>query len=189
MYRHPYSTEFEDRQLRHASFMCLEQLLDSPAYLKQHPGSNSCLPQSTVSGPASALDGEADGVTQGSELLYNACEGLEEWAVRNTLCAIDREANQLCDPEDGLLRGAGLDWGILESYSLLRQQSKMRTLAPATWSILTTALFNHDCATRKKKAANAPTGTGDAEEPSDTASDGPRDPLVVCILFLRFASY
>ncbi|CUA68631.1 putative protein L294 [Acanthamoeba polyphaga mimivirus] [Rhizoctonia solani] len=168
-YRHPAGiTRDKSRRLPHPSFQDLSPPGSSPAHANAHPRDISLLPNS---GNLSAA-------------RLNSREGLEEWMVRGTLLQVEREAEALVSNENGLPRGAGITWDLLDDMSDLDQRDAMRSTAPVIWAIMSTIAFLHrpsrggvDNGTESGTGAGMATPT-QATVTNDNGNSSRRDPTL-----------
>ncbi|KAH7318797.1 hypothetical protein B0J17DRAFT_633960 [Rhizoctonia solani] len=159
IYRHPAGlTRDKSRRLPHLSFQELSPPPFSPADANSHPRDASLLPPARSEGLAS--------------VRLNSREGLEEWMVRGTLAQVEREAEVLADGNEGLARGAGMTWGMLDETSVLDQRDAMRDTAPVIWAIMSTIAFLY-------RSSRNPKDNRDGEPRShSTSGSSSRDPTL-----------
>ncbi|KAF8603103.1 hypothetical protein BDV93DRAFT_508619 [Ceratobasidium sp. AG-I] len=130
IYRHPYGIHRDHNILQRAAFSELSTPQHSPAHVSAHPRQASLLP-SIGSTPSTSV---------------NAREGLEELMVRGTLYLVEREAQVLTDPKDGLPRGANLTWSDVDGLSDNNYRQKLQQIAPVLWAILSTVVLSRSIA-------------------------------------------
>ncbi|KAF8174657.1 hypothetical protein K438DRAFT_1609227 [Mycena galopus ATCC 62051] len=108
----------------------------------------------------------------------STCNALIDWALKIVLERTNKEANCLVDPIHGFLRMPGLDrWSwemVLTSWSMLKCEETIATVAPAIFAVATTVAVNSRTRTKLDKAAvradEEPNAGSDGEEEDPGAS-------------------
>ncbi|KAG9080922.1 hypothetical protein FRC06_005999, partial [Ceratobasidium sp. 370] len=165
-HKHPYSTHFDNRQLRQAQFSGLSVSLLAPLYIDQHPSLSTYLPPAGLPG------------VPGSPLLYSAREGVEEWATRATLHRIDREAHDLVSQDGSLHQGATVNWDVFKYFSLKEEIARVQCLAPVIWNTLKTICFNQRIHDPSKSDSDSESASGTDSNAEDSDVDVAQEPGV-----------
>ncbi|KAJ6623852.1 hypothetical protein B0H10DRAFT_2328866 [Mycena sp. CBHHK59/15] len=99
--------------------------------------------------------------------------GLINWALSVVLERTNKEANRLVDPIHGFVRLPGMEgwsWDMVwTSWSMLKSQETIATVAPAIFAVGTTVAVNYRTRKKLEKAAKPPPDP--APLPTPTASD------------------
>ncbi|KAG8732564.1 hypothetical protein FRC11_012575 [Ceratobasidium sp. 423] len=184
-YQHEYSIQYDNRQLRRASFASLTAPEMSPVYIRTHPNRSYFLH------PAP----EAPSRLQDEVQLYNAREGVEEWAVRATLHQIDHEAHNLTEVGGGLNQGAKVDWDTLKRFSVNEERRTIQRNAPVLWMAFQTTSLNRRTNDVKPSGSDSESGSDPSSDDSnvehtDTRGKKRRSPsIAVTIAILMLLSF
>lgn len=155
MYRNPSAHTHMDHQLWTANFSSLS--VPEMTALARSAGAISFLPD-----PAVVPSGK-----QEQKTLYNAREGLEEWAARLVLWFVNQEASTL---EKELDPAAAPTWSKIEEFSLQKERPIMRSKAPVLWAVLCGVAFN-----LRRLAQQISTGTTGEASSSESESESVGD--------------
>ncbi|KAF8150291.1 hypothetical protein K438DRAFT_1779079 [Mycena galopus ATCC 62051] len=110
-------------------------------------------------------------------LFNSTCNALIDWALKIVLEQTNKEANCLVDPIHGFVRMPGLDrWSwemVLTSWSMLKCEETIATVAPAIFAVTTTAAVNSRTWKKLDKAA-----VGADVSPEEPVSSSTSDPEI-----------